>query len=161
MRALKSIDTLANLCDRGWSKQRSEVVLASIINIVDTIWYCHNQARFHNKIVNFHTMVNCIYVSVNITGNILKSTDSSCSHEFQILKAFSIKVHPLMLLKSKKCIGIHQRPTESNATLMGLRSGVQTRLHARVFFEIVLQLLLIVLLRILVLLMLFRLRLLG
>jgi hypothetical protein len=63
-------------------------VLAGIINIVDTIWYCCNQARFHNKIVNFYTMVNRICLSVSIIGNFSKSVASISIHGFKILKAF-------------------------------------------------------------------------
>jgi hypothetical protein len=53
-------------------------------------------------------------------------------------------------------IGIRQRPTRLNATLMGLHSGVQAWMRAAVYFEIVMQLLLVVLLRNLVLHMLFQ-----
>jgi hypothetical protein len=59
-----------------------------IINIVDTIWYCCNQARFRNKIVNFYTMVNRICLSVSIFGNFSKSVASISIHEFKIIKAF-------------------------------------------------------------------------
>jgi hypothetical protein len=69
-------------------------VLVGIINIVDIILYCHNQAHFRNKIVNFHSTVNRICASVNITGSSLKSTFFASIHEFQILKAFAIKLHP-------------------------------------------------------------------
>jgi hypothetical protein len=90
---VNSIDNLVTLCDRGWSKQCGEVVLAGFINIVDIIWYCRNQARFHNKFFNFHIVVNHICFNVNIIGYFLKCTSSTSIHEFQILKAFSIELH--------------------------------------------------------------------
>jgi hypothetical protein len=94
MQVADNIEDIMRLCNRGWSKPCGEVVTAGIIHIVDTIWYCRNQVRFHGKQVKFQTAINCICANVYITGTFTKSPALESMQEFQLLKAFSIKVIP-------------------------------------------------------------------
>jgi hypothetical protein len=82
------------LCNRGWSKQCGEIVTVDIINIVNTIWDCKNQARFHDKKVKFQNAINRICANISILLVILPSLWLRSMQKFQLLKAFSIKVHP-------------------------------------------------------------------
>jgi hypothetical protein len=41
-------DDLWNICDRGWGPQCRIVIVAAIINILNSIWLCRNQNRFNN-----------------------------------------------------------------------------------------------------------------
>jgi len=46
------IEDIWRLCDRGWSPQCKIVIKAAIVNILSTIWFVRNQARFNIKIVH-------------------------------------------------------------------------------------------------------------
>lgn len=77
MQVIYDIDSIINLCNRGWSQQYIEVVLAFIINIIDTIWHCRNQAWFNDNKIKFQIVVNHMCASIVITDNDTRSPASS------------------------------------------------------------------------------------
>jgi hypothetical protein len=46
------------------------VVLASIINAFDSIWFARNQVRFNNKVIPWKTAINLIISKTSLSGNI-------------------------------------------------------------------------------------------
>jgi hypothetical protein len=44
-----SIEDIWQFCDRSWSPQCHIVIKAVLINLLNTIWFARNQARFSNK----------------------------------------------------------------------------------------------------------------
>jgi hypothetical protein len=87
-------DDLWNVCDRGWGPQCKIVIASTIINILNSIWFCRNQSRFNNvkPIMNYaKTMV---IANTSISGNAINLTTTSSMTDFRILKAFNVNLHP-------------------------------------------------------------------
>jgi hypothetical protein len=87
-------DDLWNVCDRGWGPQCKIVIASTIINILNSIWFCRNQSRFNNvkPIMNYaKTMV---IANTSISGNATNLTATSSMTDFRILKAFNVNLHP-------------------------------------------------------------------
>ena len=87
-----SIPDAVDLCNRGWSPLCKIVVLSSIINCFNTIWYCRNQRRFEDRKINFKTAINFIISTTSMTGNCAKLAARSNIHDFVLLKAFSVRL---------------------------------------------------------------------
>jgi ribonuclease HI len=89
-----SIEDIWRLCDRRWNPQCKIVVKAALVNILATIWFVRNQARFSNKHIHWKSAINLISSNVTMSGNNTHFTSSSSISEFQILKKFNIIIHP-------------------------------------------------------------------
>jgi len=79
--------------ERSWSPQCKLVILSAIINCFNTIWFCRNQRRFQDKIINLRTAKNLIISSTNMSGNLTKLSARSSITEFVILKHFDVKIN--------------------------------------------------------------------
>lgn len=79
---------------KNWSPQCKLVILAAIINCFNTIWYCRNQRRFNDKIINICTAKNMIISNTNLSGNTSTLTARSSITEFVIMKHFDVKIKP-------------------------------------------------------------------
>jgi len=97
-----NVEDIWKLCDRGWSPQCKVVIKAAIINILATIWFVRNQARFNNKKIHWNSAINLISSSVSLTGNYTKLTSTSSMIDFQVLKKFNIHIHPPRALVIKE-----------------------------------------------------------
>lgn len=80
--------------DRNWSPQWKVVILAAIISCYNTIWFCRNQKRYQEKIINIRTAKNLIISSTNMAGNLTTLSSRASMSEFVILKHFDVKVKP-------------------------------------------------------------------
>jgi hypothetical protein len=87
-------DDLWNICDRGWGPQCRIVIVAAIINILNSIWLCRNQNRFNNVKPSLNSVKAMIIANTSFTGNATKSTTTSSMVDFRILKAFNVSLHP-------------------------------------------------------------------
>jgi ribonuclease HI len=82
------------VCDRGWKPQCRIVIQAALVNIISTIWYARNQARFNNKIIHWKNAVSMISSSVSLSSNKTKLTFTTSMRDFCILKKFNVLIHP-------------------------------------------------------------------
>jgi len=82
------------VCDRRWTPQCKIVIPACLVNIINTIWYTRNQARFQNKIIHWKAAINLIISRNAISGNNTNKTSVVDITEFVILKALKINIHP-------------------------------------------------------------------
>lgn len=82
------------LCDRGWTPQCKLVVKASIINIINSIWFSRNQARFNDKVISWESAIAMIQSNVSLAGNNTKLTSTSSIRDFVVIKKFNIEIHP-------------------------------------------------------------------
>ena len=80
--------------DRNWSAQCKVVILAAIISCYNTLWFCRNQKRYQDKIINIRTAKNLIISSTNMSGNLTPLSSRASMSEFVILKHFDVKVKP-------------------------------------------------------------------
>jgi hypothetical protein len=53
-----------NICFKGWSAHCQVIVLASIINVIDSIWFARNQLRFSNKSIHWKSIINLVTTGV-------------------------------------------------------------------------------------------------
>lgn len=88
------VEDIWKLCDRSWSPQCKLVIKAGIINILSSVWFVRNQARFNNKIIHWKSAINLVSSSVSLIGNCTTLTSSSSMTDFQVLKKFQIFIHP-------------------------------------------------------------------
>lgn len=87
---LSSILSLFSVCNRSWSSQASDVVLAAIINVLYCLWFCRNRIRFDNRRIQIQGAKIMIIASVALTGNLSSGSTSSSMQEFGILKALML-----------------------------------------------------------------------
>jgi hypothetical protein len=78
----------------SWQPQCKVVILASLVNIISTVWFVRNQCRFNNKIIPWENEIALISANVSLSGNLTKLTYHSSMRDFSILKKFNIIVHP-------------------------------------------------------------------
>ncbi|XP_024636247.1 uncharacterized protein [Medicago truncatula] len=88
------VEEIWKLCDRSWTPQCRLVIKVAIVNILATIWFVRNQARFNNKTIQWRSAISLVSSSVSFTGNNTTLTSSSSMTDFQILKKFNISIHP-------------------------------------------------------------------
>jgi hypothetical protein len=69
-----TVEDIWSLCDRSWQPQCKVVILASIVNIISTIWYVRNQIRFQNKIIPWENAIALISANVTMSGNLTNLT---------------------------------------------------------------------------------------
>jgi ribonuclease HI len=82
------------LYDRNWQAQCKVVILACLVNILNSIWWMRNQSRFKNKKVHWKTAITIIFSSVSLSGNLTKKTYNGSMTDFEILKKFKVYLHP-------------------------------------------------------------------
>lgn len=97
---LSSFTSALGVCNSGWGLQVWDVVLAAVLNVFSTIWFCRNKLHFDNKNIALGTATNQIRSLVSLAGNSSKGTMSSSIPEFCILKFFAISGHPPTSRKS-------------------------------------------------------------
>jgi ribonuclease HI len=89
-----AVEDIWLLYDRNWQAQCRVVILACLINILHTIWWVRNQARFKNKQIQWRNAINIICSSVSLSGNLTKKTYHGSMTDFRILKFFKVSLHP-------------------------------------------------------------------
>lgn len=85
---------ILEVCNQSWSMHCKVVILSSIINTFNTIWYCRNQRKFHNKTMIWNSALNIIITNVNLSGILFKANSSCNMSDFRILKAFKVTMPP-------------------------------------------------------------------
>lgn len=89
-----SFENLLGVCNKNWSNQVRDVVLALVLNAILVIWQCRNKRRFEDYDIPFPRAINIISSSVSLSGRFSKGAMSSSIDEFLILKCFSVGGHP-------------------------------------------------------------------
>lgn len=88
-----SKEDIWNLCDKAWSPQCNVVLQAVLVNLIDTIWYVKNQARFNNKSISWRSAISMIIASTSLSGNHTNKVSNNSIRDFTILKAFNCFIH--------------------------------------------------------------------
>jgi ribonuclease HI len=88
-----AMEDIWKLCDLNWSPQCKVTITAVIINLINTIWYVRNQARFHNKLLPWYSAIAMIISNTSLAGNSTAKPSSSSLRDFTFLKLFSISIH--------------------------------------------------------------------
>jgi ribonuclease HI len=88
-----AMDDIWKLCDLNWSPQCKVTITAALINLINTIWYVRNQARFNNKLLPWNSAIAMIITNTSLSGNNTVKSSSSSIRDFTFLKLFSISIH--------------------------------------------------------------------
>lgn len=91
---LTSCSDILKILDRRWSPQCKVVIQSCLINLINTIWFNRNQARFKDKKIFWKSVVNEIIAKVALSGNNNNKAAAGDMLEFTILKACKVNVKP-------------------------------------------------------------------
>jgi len=80
---------LISLCDRNWSPH-----YIIVIHCFYAIWFCRNQKRFNDKVVNSRSTINMIISSASLSRNNTRLAANSSIYDFVILKHFEVIIKP-------------------------------------------------------------------
>jgi hypothetical protein len=90
----QSLEDIWNLCDRSWSPQCKVTIKAAILNLLNSIWFARNNARFNNKAPHWKSAVAWIISNTALAGNNSNCVSSSSIRDFTILKRLNVSIHP-------------------------------------------------------------------
>jgi len=89
-----NIEEIWQVCDRRWNPQCKVVIKAAMVNVLSTIWFARNSARFKNKSIHWKSAISSISSNVTFSGNNTKASSNSSMTDFAIIKKFRVNVHP-------------------------------------------------------------------
>jgi ribonuclease HI len=89
-----SMDDIWKLCDNNWAAQSKVTLTAAIVNLLNTIWFARNQARFSNTHLSWRNAIARVMASTSLTGSHTLKTSSNSIRDFNFLKAFQVSIHP-------------------------------------------------------------------
>jgi ribonuclease HI len=87
------MEDMWKLCDLNWSPQGKVTIIAVIINLLNSIWFVRNQARFNNKVISWKSAISMIISNTSLSGNNTKIHSSNSMRDFTFLKLFRINIH--------------------------------------------------------------------
>ncbi|XP_019459974.1 PREDICTED: uncharacterized protein LOC109359738 [Lupinus angustifolius] len=87
------ISAILALCNRQWSPQVHQVLAASVVPIINTIWFCRNQDRFQDKKINFNSAISRIKLAIALSGNQSKLNASTSMLDFDILRSLNVAIN--------------------------------------------------------------------
>jgi hypothetical protein len=88
-----SMDDIWKLCDLNWSPQIKVTITAAIINLLNTIWFARNQARYSNLHLSWRYAISLIIATTSLSGNNTIKTSTNSIRDFSFLKMFRISIH--------------------------------------------------------------------
>jgi ribonuclease HI len=87
------MEDMWKLCDLNWSPQAKVTVTAAITNLLNSIWFVRNQARFHDKIITWRSALAMIISNTSLSGNNTTKHSSNSIRDFTFLKIFRVSIH--------------------------------------------------------------------
>ncbi|RHN40929.1 putative ribonuclease H-like domain, reverse transcriptase zinc-binding domain-containing protein [Medicago truncatula] len=103
----QSVEEIWSICNRSWNPQYQLVITATMINIINSIWYARNQQRFSNKKIHWRSSISTVISNTALSGNLTKAVASASISNFVILKKFNVNLHPH---KAPKIIEVLRKP---------------------------------------------------
>ncbi|GAU50508.1 hypothetical protein TSUD_234280 [Trifolium subterraneum] len=88
-----SMEDMWSLCDLNWSPQCKVVISSALVNLLNSIWFARNQARFNNKLITWKSTITMIIANTSMSGNNSKKTSSNSIRDFIVLKKFNVIIH--------------------------------------------------------------------
>jgi hypothetical protein len=88
-----SLENMWNICDINWSPQCKVVIISALINLLNTIWFARNQARFNNKIIPWQSAISLTIANTSLSGNNTCKATNNFIRDFTILKHFKVSTH--------------------------------------------------------------------
>ncbi|XP_045802493.1 uncharacterized protein LOC123896099 [Trifolium pratense] len=91
---LSNFDSLLGICNKGWSPQLHDLIIAAIVNILWKVWKCRNNVRFNDIYPYFSRDMIYVKSLIHQTAHYSKGHMYSSIKEFSILKHFGVDCHP-------------------------------------------------------------------
>jgi len=88
-----SLKDIWKIVDKSWSPQCKILITATLINVLNTIWYVRNQARFNHRMIPWKLAVSMIIASSSLFGNSTSKTLNNSIRDFTILKTIFCNIH--------------------------------------------------------------------
>lgn len=88
------LDELWNLCIAGMNPQIILVLKVASIFLINSVLSARNMACFNNKITHFYAIISNILAQIMLNGNNYVSTTTSSMHDFSLIKALNVTIHP-------------------------------------------------------------------
>lgn len=82
-----------NICDINWFPQCKVVIISALINLLNTIWFSRNQARYNNKIIPWQSAISLIIANTYLLGNNMCKATNNSIRDFTIMKHFKVSTH--------------------------------------------------------------------
>jgi ribonuclease HI len=89
-----SMEDIWRLCDSHWSPQGKVTLTAALINLINTLWFVRNQARFSNVHIPWKQAVSLITAATYLSGHNTLKTSTNSIRDFSFMKQFRISLHP-------------------------------------------------------------------
>ncbi|CAL0303089.1 unnamed protein product [Lupinus luteus] len=83
---LSSVNNPLKTTKLNCSDQVEQVITASIIHTINTIWFCRNQQRFNNTIISYNMALSRIKLAISLSGNTSKACADNSIVEFALLR---------------------------------------------------------------------------
>jgi ribonuclease HI len=87
------MDDIWKLCDLNWAPQSKVTITAAIVNLLNTIWFARNQARYSNTHLSWRYAISLIIATTSFSGNNTLKTSTNSIRDFSFLKMFRISIH--------------------------------------------------------------------
>jgi hypothetical protein len=87
------MDDMWKLCDLSRSPQAKVTATAAITNLMNSIWFVRNQARFQDKIITWRSALAMIISNTSLSGNNTAKHSSNSIRNFTFLKIFRVIIH--------------------------------------------------------------------
>jgi len=100
-----SLEGMWDIVDRSWPPQCRTVITIALINLLNTIWYVRNQARFNHTTPDSKSTISMIIVASSLSGYSTNKTSKSSINDYTILNSQVVSITP-NLMSSKKFFGI-------------------------------------------------------
>lgn len=78
------------------------MVISGIINVICTIWYSRNKAKFNSKWISLQSAKNLVVSNVSMSGNSSTGFMSASVAELVMMKRFQVNGHPCKALRVKQ-----------------------------------------------------------
>ncbi|XP_045799496.1 uncharacterized protein LOC123893739 [Trifolium pratense] len=91
---LSNFDSLLGMCNKGWSPQLHDLIIAAIVNILWKVWKCRNNVRFNDIYPYFSRDLIYVKSLIHQAAHYSKGHMYSSIKEFSILKHFGVDCHP-------------------------------------------------------------------
>ena len=69
------------------------MVTATLINLLNTVWFARNEARFNNKLISYQSAISRITASTSLSGNNTSKASNNSVRDLIILKTFRTSIH--------------------------------------------------------------------
>lgn len=81
---------MLNLCNQSMSPLIKDITLSGIANILWSIWYSRNQARFDGKQISSRAAMSMVKASVSLAGNLSSGVSFNNAVDNSILRSFAV-----------------------------------------------------------------------